>query len=277
MTGNSLDQHMQRYAQRTVGHASLGHPGTVRRRQPSRGGLAGRRHAVPEVAAAGVVGRGGRRPGRRGRPGRPAVRVRPGHPAAAGADLPGDGARGHQGPPGRRHGHRRLADGAGPDHPDLHRPGRRHPGRGAVLRRCAGHLPVLPGAGRARRDGRRRADPRGTRRRHRDLSGGRPTDQAALHDPELPQPGRRHPVRRPARSSSPRSAAAPASPSSRTTLTGYWVSTTSCAERSAPTMPTTSSTSVRSPRPSRRACGSGGCSRRTPSGRSWCWPTRPPH
>ena len=105
------------------GHASLGHPGTVRRRQPSRGGVAGRRHAVPEVAAAGVAGRRGRRAGRRGRPGRPAVRVRPGHPAAARADLSGDGARGHQGAPGRRDGHRRLADGAGPDHPDLHRSG----------------------------------------------------------------------------------------------------------------------------------------------------------
>ena len=69
--------------------------------------------------------------GHRGRPGRAAVRLRPGHPAAARADLPGDGARGHQGAPRRRDGHRRLADGARPGHPDLLRPGRRHPRRGA--------------------------------------------------------------------------------------------------------------------------------------------------
>ena len=62
--------------------ASLGDPGSVRRRQPAGGGVAGRRDAVPAVAAAGIARRRGRRAGRRGRSGRAAVRVRAGHPAS---------------------------------------------------------------------------------------------------------------------------------------------------------------------------------------------------
>ena len=52
--------------------------------------------------------------------------------------------------------------------------------------------------GRARRDGRRRADPRGAARGARAASRRRPAGQVPLHDPELPQPGRRDAVRRPA-------------------------------------------------------------------------------
>ena len=62
-----------------------------------------------------------------------------------------------------------------------------------------GTFQSVPGAGRARRDGRRRADPGSAGRGDRGVRGRRPPDQAAVHDPELPQPGRRHPVRRPAR------------------------------------------------------------------------------
>ena len=58
------------------GHDRLGDPGTVRGGQPARGGLAGRRHAQPRRAAAGLAGRRGRRAGRPGRAGRAAVRLR---------------------------------------------------------------------------------------------------------------------------------------------------------------------------------------------------------
>ena len=55
---------------------------------------------------------------------------------------------------------------------------------------------------------------------------------------------------------------------------GLLGSTTPCTGRSAPTIRRTSSTSAPSPRRSPPGCGSAGCWRRTPSGRSWCWPTR---
>ena len=45
-----------------------------------------------------------------------------GDAAAARADPRGDGAGGHPRPRRRRRGHDRLAAGAGPGHPDLHRP-----------------------------------------------------------------------------------------------------------------------------------------------------------
>ena len=95
------------------------------------------------------------------RPGRPAVRLRPGRPRAARADLRGDAARGHRGAPRRRRGHGRLPAGGRPGHPDLLRPRRRRAVRGPVVRRRAGRLQVLPVRRRARRDGRRRAGPRG--------------------------------------------------------------------------------------------------------------------
>ena len=72
-----------------------------------------------------------------------------------------------------------------------------------------------------------------------------------------------------------RSARRPGSSCSRTTRTACSASTArrSARSRRAPAS-TTSSTSGRSARPSRRACGSAGCSRRTPCARSWCWPPR---
>ena len=122
-----------------------------------------------------------------------------GIPAAARADLRGDGAGGDPGRPGRRRRHRRLADGAGPGHPHLLRPGRRGPRRGAVLRRRAGQLRGLPGAGRARRDGRRRAGPRAAARGAARVAARGRRRQVPVHDPELPQSGRRDAGRRAAR------------------------------------------------------------------------------
>ena len=85
---------------------------------------------------------------------RVAVRLRPGRPAPARADLRGHAPGGHPGRRRRRRRHRRLPAGAGPDHPDLHRPGRRGARRGALVRGRAGHLRRLPGQRRARRHGR---------------------------------------------------------------------------------------------------------------------------
>ena len=79
--------------------------------------------------------------------------------------------------PGGRGGHRRRAAGARPGRPALPRPGRRGARRGADLRRRARRVPGRPGAGGARADGRRRADPGGAgggdRRRRPAPAGGR--------------------------------------------------------------------------------------------------------
>ena len=133
-------------------------PGPVLRGEPARGGLPGRRHARGHRPAPGRRRLDDRRAGLRdGRPD-PAVRLRPGRPAAARADLRRHGAGGHHGRlPQRGRGHRRLPAGPGPGHPRLRRPRRRHPRRGAVLRRRAGRLPVRRGPGPARRHGRRTA------------------------------------------------------------------------------------------------------------------------
>ncbi len=116
-----------------------------------------------------------------------------------------------------------------------------------------------PGAGRPARARRRRRRP----------------GQVPLHDPQLPQPGRHLAVRRPARRGprdlpggrDPRARGQPVRPArlrrpARSARSGRAAAAT------------TSSTSARSPRPSRPACGSAGCSRRTPSARSSCWPPR---
>ena len=103
---------------------------------------------------------------------------------------------GIDGPPRRRRRHRRLPAGRRPGHPHLLRPRRRGALRGAVVRRRARGLRGLPGRGRARRDGRRRA---GARRRCAQaiaaVEGRGPDDQVPLHDPQLPQPRRRHACR----------------------------------------------------------------------------------
>jgi hypothetical protein len=73
-------------------------------------------------------------------------------------------------------------------------PGRRHPRRGAVLRRRPRRLRRLPGRGRPRPDGRRGADPRRPRRGRRPPRRGGPAPQVPLHDPEPPEPRRGVPV-----------------------------------------------------------------------------------
>ncbi len=106
-------------------------------------------------------------------------------------------------------------------------------------------------------------------RRH---PGRREDDQVPLHDPELPQPGRRDAVgRAPGRDPRdlPRRRACWCS---RTTPTACSASTPSRSGRCAPTRPRASSTSARSPRRSPRACGSAGRWRRTPCARSSCSP-----
>ena len=73
----------------------------------------------------------------------------------------------------------------------------------------------------------------------------------------------------------PRSSRSPSRPTCwwwRTTRTGCSGSTATRSRRCARWTPSGWSTWGRSPRPSRPASGSAGCSPRTRSGRSWCWP-----
>ena len=167
--GSRLDLYVDRYAARTHGMtASEIRALFAVASRPEVVSLAG---GMPNISGLplDVVGSMISDAGGRARRGGPAVRQRPGRPAPARADLRGDAPGGHQRAPRRRGGHRRLAAGPRPGHPDLRQPRRRGARRGAVLRRRAGHVPGLPGRGRARGDGRRRADPRapapGDRRR----------------------------------------------------------------------------------------------------------------
>ena len=124
----------------------------------------------------------------------PPVRAHRGPGRAARAD------RGHHGPGGRprrrgrHHGHERRAAGDRPLDPHVREPGRHDPGRG----------PDLPGRGALLHHvrGSRRAHPARRRRAARGpgRGGARPPGrrgappEAALHDPQLPQPRRRHHV-----------------------------------------------------------------------------------
>ena len=215
----------------------LGDPGPVRRRLAARGGLARRRHAQHLRPAARRGRPRDRRPGRPPGPGRHAVRLRPGRSRAARADHRGDAARGHRGAPRRRGGHRRLPAGRRPGHPGLLRPRRRGDLRGPVVRRGAGRLQGLPVRRRARRDGRRRAGARGAAPGDRGDPGGGQEDQVPLHDPELPQPGRRDPLGSRGGPRSSTSAGARTSWSSRTTPTACSASTASRCGRCGPTRP----------------------------------------
>ena len=137
MTGNSLDHHMQRYAQRTAGmRASAIRALFAVANRPEVVSLAG---GMPYLKSLPLESLAAEAAALVSEDGLVALQYGSGQgiPAAARADLSGDGARGHHGPPGRRDGHRRLADGAGPDHQDLLRSRRRHPRRGAVVRRRA--------------------------------------------------------------------------------------------------------------------------------------------
>ena len=178
------------------GHDRVGDPGAVRRGEPARGGLARRRHAEPRRAAA-------RRARRRGRPSSSPATARSrcstapaqGDPGAARADLRGDGARGRsRRRPGRRRGHGRLAAGAGPGHPASSatratwcsprgRPTWARSGSFAAYQARVVHVAMdadglVPELLREALPHARRAQGVGA--------------EVPLHDPELPQPGRRH-------------------------------------------------------------------------------------
>ena len=120
----------------------------------------------------------------------------------------------------------------------------------------------------ARGDGRGRAHPRGPRRGHQAHGRRRTPGQVPLHRAELPEPSRGHPGRRAAAPHPGHLPPRRACSSSRTTPMACSASTASRCARCAPTTRTGSSTSARSPRPSPRACGWAGRSRRRPSGRS---------
>ena len=175
-------------------HDGLGHPRPLRRRQPPRGRLAGRWHAQHRRPAA--RRRRLRAAGPRARPGPAghAVRVRSGRAGDPRGDLRGDAPGGHLRPPRRRHRDGRLAAGARPGHPHLLRPGRRRPVRGPQLRRRARGVPVVPVRGRPRRHGRAGPGAGGPARGGPGAAGRGPLGEVRLHDPQLPQPGRRHPV-----------------------------------------------------------------------------------
>ena len=232
-----LDSYVDRYAARTQGMTASEIRALFAVASPARGRLAGRRDAQHQRAAARRGRRRDRRPGRPTRPGRPAVLLRPGRPDAARADLRRDGPRGHRRAPRRRGRDRRLPAGRRPGDPDLLRPRRRGDLRGAVVRRGARRLQGLPVPGRARRDGRRRAGPGRAPAGDRGHAGRRRADQVPLHDPELPQPGRRDACRSPGGPRSSTSAGARACWSSRTTPTACSASTASRCGRCGPTRP----------------------------------------
>ena len=90
-----------------------------------------------------------------------------------------------------------------------------------------GRLQGLPVRRRARRDGRRRAGARGAAPGDRRDPGRRQDDQVPLHDPQLPQPGRRDALGRAARGDPRDLPRARTSSSSRTTPTACSASTAS--------------------------------------------------
>ena len=168
MTGTTLDDYTDRYARRVRGMtASEIRALFAVASRPEVVSLAGGA-AVHRRAAAGR-GRRDARPARR-RAGRhhPAVRHRPGHPRAARADLRGDGAVRHRRGRAARRRTTSSSRSGGQQALDLVArlfldPGDVVLAEGPDLRRRARVVPGRPGAGRARADGRRRADPGGAR------------------------------------------------------------------------------------------------------------------
>ena len=170
--------------------------------------------------------------------------------------------------------HDRLAAGARPDRDGAAEPGRRRPGRGPDLSGGAAGVP-------ARRLTRRSPMPcdehgpdpgRADRGRARDRREGR------LPHPDLPEPDRAHDA---APSAAPRIAEAAAEaglwlveddPYSALRLEGEAVDLLAAQ----PAAPTARSSSRRSPRCSRRACGSATCARRRRCAGRSPWPSRPP-
>ena len=258
------------------GHDGLGDPGAVRGGQPSRGRLARRRHAQPRRAAARRARRA-RSPTwspttarwrcSTARPGRPALREQICEVMAL------EGIRAHPDDVVVTVGSQQALDLVTRIFCD---PGDVVLAEAPSYVGALGSLHGLPGAGRARRDGRRRAGPRRAARGVADAARPGPTTEVPLHDPELPQPGRRHAVRRAAGRDPRRSAREYGVPSLEDNPYGLLGFDRRAYPRAAvDRRRATSSTSARSPRRSPPACGSAGRSRRTPSGRSWCSPPSP--
>ena len=264
-----LDHYVDRYAARTHGMtASAIRALFAVANRPEVVSLAG---GMPNIAdlPLDVVGSTPGAAGADRRPAGHAVRLRPGRAGDPRRHLRGDEARGHRRPSRRRDRDRRLAAGPRPGHPDLLRPGRRRAGRGAELCRRARRVPVLPVRGRPRRHGRVRAGPVGAQPGDHHPAPRRPYGQVPLHDPQPPEPGRRHPdpgaPDRAPRRSTERADLLVVEDNPYGLLgfdadphPGHAVD-----ERQARGLPR-----ARSPRPSPPASGWAGCWRRTPSGRS---------
>src|SRR6266540_2148582 len=179
---------------RYQGDDRLGDPCLVRRGGPPRDREPCRRHALyrrPPLRRDRQRGGGG---ARQGGSRRPAVRRRPGRRPAPRGDGRADAARGHPRLGGGRGRHRRLPAGPRPAGADVLRPRRRDRGRGTVLRRRPLGLLPVPGRGQARAPGRRRARPGRAGGGARPPGPGGPAGQVPLHHPQLPQPGRGHPL-----------------------------------------------------------------------------------
>ncbi len=106
----------------------------------------------------------------------------------------GDGRERHVGGPRRGAGHHRRPTGDRPDVQGLHRPGRHDRGGGAHVSGRSPDVRRLPGEGRADRDGRRRHADRRVGGHARPPASRRAQPEVHLHDPKLPEPGRRDDV-----------------------------------------------------------------------------------
>ena len=175
------------------------------RHRPAGGDLAGHRAAGhDDVPGRGLrradVARGGRFERRRA-PVRADRRAR----GRQAVHRPGDGRRGHGGRDRRHHGHHRRPAGDRPRVPRVPRSRRRRGRRGADLSGRGAVLHVLPGRRGAGRDGRRRDADRRARGDAGAPARRRSHAEVHLHDPELPEPGRRDDVARaPARAGADR-------------------------------------------------------------------------
>ena len=162
----------------------------------ARGHLARRRPAGHDDLPGGGLRRADGAPRRRGHAARAPVRPDRGPRRGQGPDPAGDGGRGHGGRARRpARDHRRPA-GDRPRLQDADRPGRRGHRRGAHLPRRRAGLRLLPGRRRADRDGRARHADRRARGGARAARRRGPQAEVHLHDPVLPEPGRRDDVAR---------------------------------------------------------------------------------
>ena len=269
---------VRRLVRRTVAqHGRVGDPGAVRGGVAARGGLAGRRDALRVRAAARRRGRDVRPAGRRARHAGPAVRLRSGRRGAARADRRSADAPGRRPrAPGRHRRHRRLAAGARPRHPGVRatRATWCSPRRRPTSARCRSSRPTRPTSCTSRWTT-RGSCPEALREAIDAAAPPRAAGQVPLHDPLVPQPGRRHAGHRPARRDPRRCAVAHGvlvledDPYGLLGFDGHRAAGDARRRRRR-----RRSTSARSPRRSRPGCGSAGRSRRTASARSSCSPRR---